>query len=255
MTIEQKYFELIQAAIDGEIDSADKNELDAFLAGSEEGRVVYGELLALCQSLDGMPQIDPPSHLKHSLMNMAPTRSVPKPEPGLLQRLFAGPVLGYVGVFAAGVAMTLALVDSGQISQGAFDDVTGLVGTISDSDFIAPKHSSISVDRGEVAGTVTLRSAGPILIVDFELSARQPVEVVADYSDKSIWFNGFAQTESTGTSVAAEDGSVKLRIEGNRRYALYLNNPGQRPATIKLRFMAGGQIIHEAQLRYGKVDR
>jgi hypothetical protein len=29
MTIEQKYFELIQAAIDGEISSSDKDELDA----------------------------------------------------------------------------------------------------------------------------------------------------------------------------------------------------------------------------------
>ncbi len=254
MTIEQKYFELIQAAIDGEIDGADKEELDAFLAGSAEGREVYGELMALCQSLDGMPQIDPPPHLRHSLMNMAPTKSAPRAQPGLLQRLFAGPVMGYVGVFAAGVVLTLSLVDSDQISQGAFDDVTGLVGTISDAQFVVPEHTSISVERSEVAGTVTLRSTGPILIVDFELSAREPIEILAVYADKSIWFNGFAQLESEGTSVAAEEGSVRLRMDGNRRYALYLNNPGERPATINLQFMAGEQLIHEAQLKFDVTD-
>ena len=136
----------------------------------------------------------------------------------------------------------------------AFDDVTGLVGTMTDSQFVVPEHASISVDRSEVAGTVTLRSTGTILIVDFQLSARQPIEILAGYSDKSIWFNGFAQLESEGTSVAAEEGSVKLRIDGNRRYALYLNNPGQRPATISLQFMAGEQIIHEAQLEYGAAE-
>ena len=254
MTIEQNYFELIQATIDGEIDSADKEMLDAFLEESEEGRAVYRELLALCQSLDGMPQIDPPPHLRHSLMNVAPSKSAARPSPGVLQRLFSGPALGYVGVFAAGVILTLALLDSGQISRGAFDDVTGLVGTITDSEFVVPEHESISVEQSEVAGTVTLRSAGPILIVDFDLSARQPVEILAGYSDKSIWFNGFAQLESSGTSVAAEEGSVRLRMDGNRRYALYLNNPGQRPATISLQFMAGGQIIHEARLRYREAD-
>jgi hypothetical protein len=254
MTIEQNYFELIQATIDGEIDSADKEMLDAFLEESEEGRAVYRELLALCQSLDGMPQIDPPPHLRHSLMNVAPSKSAARPSPGVLQRLFSGPALGYVGVFAAGVVLTLALLDSGQISRGAFDDVTGLVGTITDSEFVVPEHESISVEQSEVAGTVTLRSAGPILIVDFDLSARQPVEILAGYSDKSIWFNGFAQLESSGTSVAAEEGSVRLRMDGNRRYALYLNNPGQRPATISLQFMAGGQIIHEARLRYREAD-
>jgi hypothetical protein len=43
-------------------------------------------------------------------------------------------------------------------------------------------------------------------------------------------------------------------MDGNRRYALYLNNPGQRPATINLQFMAEGQIIHEARLEYGDTE-
>ncbi len=254
MTIEQKYFELIQAAIDGEIGDADREVLDAFLEESEEGRAVYAELLTLCQSLDGMPRIDPPPELGHSLMNVAPAKSAPQPSPGVLQRLFAGPVLGYVGMFAAGVALTLALLDSGQVSRGAFDDVTGLVGTMTDSEFVVPEHESISVESSEVAGTVTLRSSGPILIVDFDLSARQPVEILAGYSDKSIWFNGFAQLESDGASVAAEEGSVTVQMDGNRRCALYLNNPGRRPTTIDLQFMAAGQIIHEARLKYEEAD-
>jgi hypothetical protein len=254
MTIDPKYFELIQAAIDGEIDSDGKSELDSFLAESEEGRAVYEELATLCQSLDGMPRIDPPAHLKHVLLNMAPARSTQEPAPGALRRLFAGPALGYIGMFAAGVVLTLALVDSGQISRDAFDDVTGLVGTIANTDFVVPEHGVVSVDKSQVAGTVTLRSTGPILIVDFDLSAREPVEILAGYSDRSIWFNGFAQLESSGTSVAAETGAVTLQMDGKRRYAVYLNNPGQRPATITLRFMAGGEIIHEAQLKYGEND-
>ena len=254
MTIDQKYFELIQADIDGEIDDAGKAELENFLAESEEGRAVYEELETLCRSLDGMPSIEPPPHLRHVLINEAPVRSAPRPAPGLIQRLFAGPLLGYVGVFGAGVALTLALVDSDQISKGAFDEVTGLVGTVADPKFSAPQHGSISIDESEVAGTVTLRSTGPLLIVDFDLSARQPVEIVAGYSDKSIWFNGFAQLESTGTSIAAEAGAVTLQMDGKRRYAVFLNNPGLRPATIELRFTAGDEVIHEAQLSFSETD-
>ena len=254
MTIDPKYFELIQADIDGEIDDAGKAELESFLADSEEGRSVYEQLETLCRSLDGMPSIDPPQHLRHVLLNQAPVKAAPQPSPGFLQRLFAGPILGYVGMFAAGVALTLTLVDSDQISRGAFDDVTGLVGTIADSEFAVPEHGTISVDKSEVAGTVTLRSTGPILIVDFDLSARQPVEIVAAYSDKTIWFNGFAQLESSGTSIAAETGAVTLNMDGKRRYAVYLNNPGMRPATIDLRFMADDQVIHEAQLSFSEAD-
>jgi hypothetical protein len=254
MTIDPKYFELIQADIDSEIDDAGKTELENFLAESEEGRAVYEELDTLCRSLDSMPSIDPPQHLRHVLLNQAPIKAPPQPEPGFLQRIFSGPALGYVGVFGAGVALTLALVDSNQISQGAFDEVTGLVGTIADTKFSAPEHGSISIDESEVAGTVTLRSQGPLLIVDFDLSARQPVEIVAGYSDKSIWFNGFAQLESTGTSIAAESGAVILKMDGTRRYAVFLNNPGLRPAKIDLQFTADDQVIHEAQLSFSEAD-
>jgi hypothetical protein len=252
MTIDPKYFELIQADIDGEIDDSGKAELENFLAESEEGRAVYEELETLCHSLDSMPAIDPPPHLRHVLLNQAPVKTAPQPAPGFLQRLFSGPALGYVGVFAAGVVLTLALVDSSQISQGAFDDVTGLVGTIAEPEFAVPKHGSISIDESEVAGTVTLRSTGPILIVDFDLSARKPVEIVAGYSDSTIWFNGFAQLESSGTSIAAETGAVTLKMDGTRRYAVYLNNPAMRPTTIDLQFMADDQVIHEAQLSFSE---
>jgi hypothetical protein len=254
MTIDPKYFELIQADIDGDNDDAGRAELERFLADSEEGRTVYEQLETLCRSLDGMPPVEPPPHLRHVLMNQAPVRSAPQRSSGFLQHVFAGPILGYVGMFAAGVALTLALVDSSQVSKGAFDDVTDLVGTIADPEFAVPKRDTISIDESEVAGTVTLRSTGPLLIVDFDLSAQQPVEIVAAYSDKTIWFNGFAQLESSGTSIAAETGAVTLNMDGKRRYALYLKNPGMRPATIDLRFMADGQVIHAAQLSFSESD-
>ena len=106
------------------------------------------------------------------------------------------------------------------------------------------------IDKSQVAGTVTLRSAGPILIVDFDLSARGPVEILAGYSDKSIWFNGFAQLESSGTSISAETGRVTLGMQGKRRYAVYLHNEGGRATTVNLQFRSDGEVVHEASLDY-----
>ena len=79
MTIDPKYFELIQADIDGEIDDSGKAELENFLAESEEGRAVYEELETLCHSLDNMPEVEPPQHLRHVLLNQAPVKAAPQP--------------------------------------------------------------------------------------------------------------------------------------------------------------------------------
>ena len=115
---------------------------------------------------------------------------------------------------------------------------------------LAPGIDSTVIHKAEVAGTVTLRNAGPILIIDFDLSTRGPVDIVATYEDKTVWFNGFAQLESTGTSVSADDGQIRVQIEGKRRYAVYLHNSGSRNLSINLEFFANGEIVHEATLEY-----
>ena len=183
-------------------------------------------------------------------MNSIPNKPpVPESSPGFLQALIAAPALRYALSFAGGVFLALSIVNSGRVADHAFDDVTGLVGTVADP-VNATLASSVSVDELDVAGVVSLRSAGSLLILDFDLVAKDHIEVEADYSDPSLWFNGFAQLPSEGTTVSAEAGRVRLGMAGKRRYAVYLHNQGGREATVKLRFLADGQVVHEASLDY-----
>jgi hypothetical protein len=249
MTIEQKYIDLINADIDGEIASADKGHLDVFLVENDEARALHSELAAFCGSIDSVEAVPPPPHLRHVIMNSVKPTPEKTESPGILETLFASPVLKYSCTFAAGVLLTLSIVSSDQISNQAFDDVTGLVGTIADP-ISGDLVNTIAVDNAEVAGQVSLRSTGSMLILDFDLVANSPVEIEADYQDRSIWFNGFAQLESSGTTISAKSGSVTLGMEGKRRYAVYLQNSGERGVTVNLRFVTGGEVVYEASLSY-----
>ena len=146
--------------------------------------------------------------------------------------------------------LPVAIVDSGQIQQNPLDPVTNLVGTMSESGEPAPGVASTVIHKTDVAGTVTLRNADPILIIDFDLSTNGPIDIVATYDDKSVWFNGFAQLESAGTSISAEGSEIKIQVDGKRRYAVYLHNPGRRNLSINLQFFAKGEPVHEAVLEY-----
>jgi len=254
MAIDPKHVELINADIDGEISSADKTELAAILAGSSEVQALHAELSALSESLDKLPGLDSPPHLKHTIL-----ASMPQPQPsqgsdggGFLQGLFTAPALKYVATFAAGAILTLSLISSDRASQRAFDDVTGLVGTISDPVPGGPGVQTMQISRKEVAGTVTLRSSGPILIVDFDLVSSGPVDIVASYSDQTIWFNGFAQLESSGASISAQSGRVTMQIDGKRRYAVFLHNAGDRDITINLQFVSNGKAIYSTDIEYAQ---
>lgn len=187
-------------------------------------------------------------------MNSVPPTGSKQESPGFLQILFATPALKYAVTFAAGVFLTLSMLSSSQISNQTFDKVTGLVGTVAEP-VNAALASSVTLSETNIAGTVSLRSAGSLMILDFDLVSADNIEVQADYTDKTIWFNGFAQLASKGTTVSAEAGRVRLGMEeGKRRYAVYLHNEGSRDTTVNLRFMADGEVIHEASLDYEPAD-
>ena len=253
MAIDQKFQDLINADIDGEINAAESDELQAFLEKSAEGRELHRELAAMCSMLASVEDETPPPHLQHVIMNSVKPAGVTPETPGFLQSLFAIPALKYAVTFAAGVFLALSLVNSGQVSNRAFDDVTGLVGTVAEP-ISADLESTVAIDEIAVAGTVSLRSSGSILILDFDLMAMEPVEIEADYTDNTIWFNGFAQLESSGTTVSAETGRVRLGMEGKRRYAVYLQNEGSRETTVRLRFMANGALVYETSFDYAPAE-
>lgn len=253
MAIEQKYIDLINADIDGEISSGDKASLETFLSQSSEGRALREALSSLCSSLETVKAEEPPPHLRHVIMSSVNPPAREPADRGILQSLLAAPALRYAATFAAGVFLTLSLVSSDQISNRAFDDVTGLVGSVADP-VNAELVNSLSVSESDIAGTVSLRKAGTMLILDFDLVSADPIEIEAGYSDPSIWFNGFAQLESSGTSISAETGRITLGMQGKRRYAVYLHNEGGRETTVNLQFRANGEVVHEASLDYEPTD-
>ncbi len=255
MAIDEKYTELINADIDGEIQPDEKAALEAFLAENAEGRALHGELRSLCSTLDAEDMLEAPAHLRHVVMNsLSKTESgARKPgdeAPAFWNSLFAVPALRYAATFAAGVIIAIAIADSGQIQKTVFNDVTGLVGTMTEAGDVAPGIGSVTINKTAVAGTITLRRADPILIIDFDLSTNGPIDIIASYDDKTVWFNGFAQLESTGTSISADGGKIRIQVDGKRRYAVYLHNAGSRKLSIKLQFFSNGEPVHTTVLEY-----
>jgi len=252
MAIDPNIVELINAELDGEISPADKDTLEAVMAESPEARAMHAELSGLSSSLDELPDLDAPPYLIHTIMAEIPKAESQDRRGNFLQGLFAAPALRYAAMFVAGSVLTLALVNSDQVSERAFSDVTGLVGTISSEVPVGPGIQTLRIDRTEVAGHITLRSSGPLLILDFDLVSNGPIDIVASYSDQSVWFNGFAQLQSPGASISAESGRISMKIDGKRRYALYLHNAGDRDVSINLRFMSDGEVVYDTDIQYAQ---
>ena len=252
MAIEPKYVELINADLDGEISDAERVDLAEYLETSQEARALREELAELCGSLDEMGQMDPPPHLKYAILDsLQKSRPTQTKSSFSWRQLFAAPALHHAVTFAGGAFLTFALISSNQLSDQAFDDVTGLVGTISETAPAAPGQKLIRLTSSELAGVVSVHRAGSLNVVDFDLAADGTVEIIAEFSDHDLWFKGFAQLENDNTRILADEGKVKMHTQGRNRYALYLQHKSEVEAPVNLRFYAAGNLIHEADLVIG----
>lgn len=260
MAIDPKIVDLINAEIDATISTEDRATLDEYLAESEAGRALRNELHGLCNDLDAVESVTPPPHLKHVILHSLGAKTPVMPDAGRKKtEHWINSWLGLTGVryalsFATGIVLATVFASSDQITRHALDDVTHLVGTIAQPEpgGALSGGESFQLALNEIGGTVSLSMSGPIMIIDFDLSSAGPIEVVADFPDRDIWFNGFAQLESNGTRVTAETGQVTLHMEGHNRYAVYLHNASRDSTTVTLRFFSSGRLIYENKLSFGK---
>ena len=254
MDIDPKIVELMNADIDGEISEEGRATLTAHLDNDPEAKSLYEELAGLCAELDGLEIVAPPPHLSHAITAAIAPERQPESSAAFIGNLFGNTSFRHAVAFAAGVVLTYAFVSSNRISDHTFDDITDLVGTISrpDSNAAQERIETISLTGSEIAGTVSLRRSGALMVLDFDLMAEGPVQVVAAFDDPDIWFNGFAQLEGDGTRVAVETGRVTLTMEGQRRYAVYLHNASRSSAIISLRFYSSGDLVFEQALTFGE---
>jgi hypothetical protein len=257
MGIEQRYIELINAEIDGHLSAADKALLERYLDEHDEARAYRDDLRDTCALLEDQQALTAPADIRDAVLAEIQPRvkSTATGRVSLGERInswFAIPALKYSMSFAAGVILTFTLITSDRASRQTFDDVTSLVGTISSVEVAGRMTASdgLQLTLNELAGSVSLLANGPLMILDFDLASTKPIEIVVRFDNRDIWFNGFAQLESPGTTVAAETGRVTVRMDGQHRYAVYLHNSGRTQATVKLDFYSSGALLHEGELSF-----
>jgi hypothetical protein len=233
--IDEKYIELIQADVDGELPDVRRAELAAYLLANPEARALRDELKQLCTVLDEIPQEDPPPGLRDSIL--AASR-IPEAVPARRGRHTPASAWSmgfrYAAVFAGGLLAGAIAIEAGLDRQAGLDP-SDAAGTMIAGD---PATRSTPVDSAQVAleqihGSVQLFRSAAIRVLQFDLSASQPIEVAVAYDGREARFSGMGSTGKAGVE----------------RYALALDGPGVPGEPITITFLAGGQPIHRDELR------
>jgi hypothetical protein len=227
--IDEKYLELIQADVDGELPEQHRAELSRYLLASPEARGLRDELRQVCGALGQVPTAEPPPGLRDSIL-----ATIPRPAPGtapstvpMVRARF--PLYRVAAAFAGGLLVSAIAFQLGD-DRGARLDVSQVAGTLASQDPVARSApvDTVQVSLDQAEGTVSLFRSATMRVVEFDLAVQQPLDVVVVHDGQEAWFSGLGKAGSAG----------------NQRYALVLDGPGQAGLPIEIRFLASGAEIH-----------
>jgi hypothetical protein len=188
--IDERHFELIHADLDGELSREDRAELARVLLANPEARAQRDELSRLFAELARLDDVPPPADLTPSVLARIPGAG-PARRSGVISGGWDGrAALRYAAVFVGGLLTSAVVFQLGRHGAVA-PDVSDLVGTIGGHDIASQQAPAdrIRLELDQVDGTINSWEVGSQLVLELDLRAREPVEVVAHHADQTVRFN------------------------------------------------------------------
>ncbi|MDH3747966.1 MAG: hypothetical protein OER97_07135 [Gammaproteobacteria bacterium] len=256
----ERAFELLSAAADGDLTSAERAELDKLLSESAEIRKLQGEFNDMDDLLNRLPDLNPPAGLHDQIMQQA---SLPRPKAedawsisDWFHSITLRSILGHAAATAFGALLVIVAYES-RPNFGPSPDLDDLVGTMAPSAGVTAMLDRFSVDETGVSSIARLEQRGDSVVLDIRIDTKQLVEVSVDLAASGFEIEALAQTQSNFESIQLADHVLKIKGRGQRRFAVLLRKRDDTDfageAKISLEYSSNGILLQQGTLRLNPV--
>lgn len=261
--IDQRTRDLLNGSIDGELNSAQQQELDQLLASSEEVRTLYEEFQSIARLLNEIPELEPPAYLHDAItsqVRLPVAGAAQAGKTGLFSNWLAAPWMRAGLGVAAALVLTIGIYqsDSQKLSP---EDTSSMTGTVVKNPNGALPYGAIldstRFNAEQMSGKVVLHQKKGFLLLDVRVESAGPAVVTVDFPQQDFVYAGINGLENQPDDVALIDGSISVSSSGQQHYELLLRSTsqqqankkeGNKPTPLTLEFFADNVLVHEAEL-------
>ncbi len=250
---DQRTYELLNAAVDGELNAVEQRELDRLLADSESVRESYAELKQFADILENVPEREPPEYLQHVIEErvalLAQPISVRDKKPGRFERWSTANWLRTGFALAAGVVLTVSVYEMGSEPLST-QDAAHMVGTVVQRQGQGNLLDSVNIKTASLHGQVKLLQSDELFSLDLQLVSDGPAEVVVNFAGQGFEIETFTLEKETQDEVTIEDGSVNVAMNGDQHFTLQLRRTSEatQATPLKVEFFANNTLVQVAEL-------
>lgn len=251
--LDERVLYLINAELDGELSSEERQELESALRSSAEARTLRAELRKLATLMSELPaQEPPPGFARHVIAQIPlPLRQAAGASKFSLAGLLSSLQPARTGLaFAAGLLVTVGFYEATQ-RGGEPVDLSQLVGTM----LAAPEGSVeqtrqkdiLSLTGPGLSGTVSLGEMGKYVTLTFDLESAQMTEIEIGLAEAGLGFGGIVSASAAGLaadeSYRLSEGTLRVVNQGRQVFTVFLPEVADASAGLVAGHDDGGRQI------------
>lgn len=251
--LDKKQVDLINQEVDGTNTEKEKAAVRKLLEKSADARILIQELNSLKTFFKELKPLDPPSYLKHHILNALPrdTSSVrPSRFGSWLDTLLPNTRYRFIYAFAGGTVVGILLFAFFVGFPKDSSDFSNVYGTIGSDDSSARFEAEVtsSLALPEVRGSIRTKYSPYLVISELSLDSSGDIDLVLTFDRSKLKFDGFRQTNSSQSYVEIQDGMLKWTNKGQNTYnIIFVNESRGRPA-ITAKLLSLGNTVYETTI-------
>jgi hypothetical protein len=249
--IDEKYMELINKAVSGEITPDEKVKLHRYLQTTPEAEKLYREMLQTADLLSSVGDVEPPPHLKTRIMNSVDFSRYEareqRPVIGLLSRARhprLSPRLAYsfaLGVVVGLVVFSVFVTRPGERYPTDIRHLYGTIGITEDTSFTSIERLPVSLE--DVTGSIDLSRLGDVFVFDVSLRGLEKYDLLLVYDPHQVSFGGLKPHEGGQALLSAGRGYVETSGSGDCDLRLSFVKEKGSAASVDLKLMSSGELL------------
>lgn len=257
--IEGKFEAILNRKVDGEISTAEAEELKEYLAGNPEAQSYAEDLDGLCRMLREVKEIDPPHDLKDEILARVRQASAPTVHKATLDleeddgwfavlvetvRGWMRPQLayGFVAGAAAGVLLLSVFTDSTRFGIDE-SSLPGAMMPVESTAFSSIDTAQLQLD-GTRMGLETKRHEDRLL-GEIHVESAQPVQIVLEFDGASVSPVGFWRRESSNARIEVGAGRIQIAHQGANTYQVLLTDGPASAGELTVRLHAEDEVTEQ----------
>lgn len=257
----EKYFDLMNRAIDDDLSPGERSELEAYLELDPDARAEFNRLRMVDQAMNEIPHADPPRELKATIMERIGASHGKTASRfsvfDAIRDLFRHKIQWrYAYSFSAGVVLgifilAIALQTPESSTTLNPNHVSGTISRSAAGEM--PVTGEDEFEHGTLRGTLCVHEGRQAVLLTITIQSTQEfaVDILVDDSDLrpvTIW-----QPEPYLGAVSIEKNAVRLSSHGGTSFEIMFRNltPGRSDVICRV---SSGDLEHETEFTTGDRD-